>query len=607
MNKKVTIRNAMSVLLLILLLLLLFSAYQRNYVLKDKDSGVTELKTARLEAGDSIRTITLPCTLSGYEPGTELRVCFSCEAGLYDSVFFGAVYTPLSVFCNGEKVFSCGEKGTYPDILRDPPTQYRSVQLQEGAAAMPLELEFVYRMPVCRSFLTLHAPLVGSEIQILQCLFARHGISMLLSLFFLAVGPVLLLFSLFFRHLPVQRRAMMLSGFLLLFAGAWQFGENTLSNYLIKAPALLYVMDFAGMFLVVIPIADLAGLTPELEKSRSLYWLDMLLRIAAVAALLFQLCGIVPLHRSLFVFQALLPISILLLTIRVVWEFLRNKSRTAGLFCAPLLVLLISAFLELANYRLRFVGQFSSIFQTGLFAFALMIGAYSVLSVREIFLKQLKMAAMENELKMQDQAVEAQQRRNELLLSHYEEIRQQRHDMRHHLRTLDTLLSQGDYERTRLYLQSAADLIPDYQPEILCDNVFVNSTLCFYLQRAREAVIQISIDVQVPSENPNISDASLCVVFGNLLENAIEASGRLPATERSIVLSARVIGDMLFISLDNAFDGQFKKKDGDYLSGKHAGTGTGLVSVRSIAERHSGSASFEAGESVFRSEVSVRL
>ena len=159
----------------------------------------------------------------------------------------------------------------------------------------------------------------------------------------------------------------------------------------------------------------------------------------------------------------------------------------------------------------------------------------------------------------------------------------------------------------QMTLALLSESIPVYNPEKYCDNVVVGAALGFYIQTAREEGVKIRVRVQVPATNRDISDASLCVIFGNLLENAIEAC-RLVKGERFIKLSARVNGEMLFITMDNCSPGgSVQKSGGLFASVKGAGRGLGLSSVCSIAERHGGSARFRDENGVFQSEVCVRL
>jgi sensor histidine kinase regulating citrate/malate metabolism len=96
------------------------------------------------------------------------------------------------------------------------------------------------------------------------------------------------------------------------------------------------------------------------------------------------------------------------------------------------------------------------------------------------------------------------------------------------------------------------------------------------------------------------------VVFGNVLENALEACRRITAGERFIKLSSQFIGNKLYIAVDNSFSGEIRLKNGVYLSQKReAASGIGIISVMAIAKKYDGKASFEQEDQVFR--VSVYL
>lgn len=140
-----------------------------------------------------------------------------------------------------------------------------------------------------------------------------------------------------------------------------------------------------------------------------------------------------------------------------------------------------------------------------------------------------------------------------------------------------------------------------------CENPVVNSTIGYYAQLAENDHIRLNILVEIPAFNPHISDSNLCVIFGNLLENAIEACRLMKPESRYINLFSRVNGAMLFISMDNSFNGVVHKQNDEFLSSKRAGIGTGLHSVRSLAETHSGSAEFKTTENRFRSEICLKL
>lgn len=69
----------------------------------------------------------------------------------------------------------------------------------------------------------------------------------------------------------------------------------------------------------------------------------------------------------------------------------------------------------------------------------------------------------------------------------------------------------------------------------------------------------------------------MCVLLGNLLENAIEGATTRPEGERSARVICHISGDMLCLVVENGFDGRVRRKKEGFLSTKHPGRGTGFI------------------------------
>lgn len=74
-----------------------------------------------------------------------------------------------------------------------------------------------------------------------------------------------------------------------------------------------------------------------------------------------------------------------------------------------------------------------------------------------------------------------------------------------------------------------------------------------------------SCEADLPASLP-VSDVDLCVILGNLMENAIQGSLTIPAAERIIHLSIDMESKELYILLTNRFDGFIQERDGRILS-----------------------------------------
>ena len=61
----------------------------------------------------------------------------------------------------------------------------------------------------------------------------------------------------------------------------------------------------------------------------------------------------------------------------------------------------------------------------------------------------------------------------------------------------------------------------------------------------------------------DIDDVSLCTIFANLLDNALEAAACIPEKDnRRLALKARLLNDALCIEVENTFAGELKEVKG---------------------------------------------
>lgn len=81
-------------------------------------------------------------------------------------------------------------------------------------------------------------------------------------------------------------------------------------------------------------------------------------------------------------------------------------------------------------------------------------------------------------------------------------------------------------------------------------------------------------------------EADLCMVLGNLLENALRASERLPEAMRRVSVICHMLSPaMMGLIVENRYDGQLSRREGKLLSTSHPGFGTGLLSVETVSEK----------------------
>lgn len=111
-----------------------------------------------------------------------------------------------------------------------------------------------------------------------------------------------------------------------------------------------------------------------------------------------------------------------------------------------------------------------------------------------------------------------------------------RHDTRHHMAVLRTLIQQGDCEKALEYLNEVSQTYDDTVIKAYCRNEMVNSVLSTYNTRFEEQKIPWEAQVTIGEKLP-CSEMMFCAILSNVLENAMHAVQELPESRRRIELS----------------------------------------------------------------------
>ena len=222
---------------------------------------------------------------------------------------------------------------------------------------------------------------------------------------------------------------------------------------------------------------------------------------------------------------------------------------------------------------------------------------------------------------------------NDLIKKHCDEVqniyktmRGWRHDYHNHIQTLLALAD--DEEKTRKYLLDLNADLTCVDTVIKTGNVMVDAILNSKLSLVRSKGIEVNARAVVPSDL-QISEIDLCVIIGNLLDNALEAcvaqspghdpdnsSGQASernvdhgkAQERFIRLFIGILKDQLYVTVSNSVSGQVRKEGKTYLSTKNSeGHGFGLMRVDRIVKKYDGYINRQDEEGVFATEIMLPL
>ena len=187
-----------------------------------------------------------------------------------------------------------------------------------------------------------------------------------------------------------------------------------------------------------------------------------------------------------------------------------------------------------------------------------------------------------------------------------EATRRMRHDLKHHMITIQGFLQGGNVKEAEQYLDHYLLVTKELEIPKLCDNAVVNTVADYYRMLSAEQDICFSARIAIPADLA-VQDIDLSVLIGNLLENAFDAALLVEGEARFIRFNMACFGKMLAVTVDNGFNGTVKMEAGRYLSTKDQHSGFGLASVEAIAEKYSGGVEFTHEAEVFHSSVMLGI
>lgn len=189
----------------------------------------------------------------------------------------------------------------------------------------------------------------------------------------------------------------------------------------------------------------------------------------------------------------------------------------------------------------------------------------------------------------------------------YRKMRGWRHDYRNHIGVMKTLMRSGNIKELGEYLDMLESDLNTVDMVVKTGNPMADAILNSKLALAAEKHVPVKTSVQIPVKL-GIPELDLCVILGNLLDNAIEASQTLPEKERMVRVYMDIKETRLYISITNLCAGKkMKKTDGRFLSQKGDGHGFGLIRIDSIVERYGGYVTRNSEDGAFTTEILLPL
>ena len=181
-------------------------------------------------------------------------------------------------------------------------------------------------------------------------------------------------------------------------------------------------------------------------------------------------------------------------------------------------------------------------------------------------------------------------------------VRSMRHDMKHHMLEILALAHAHKDDEIISYINSMKESISLPGNIVDTGNIQIDGVLNYMLTVAGEKGIAITKHIAIP-EDVKLSTFDMNVVFGNLFDNAIEASEQIEKPE--IIINVRYNQNCLFIDMTNKYNGKIKKVANKIISAKEdtKNHGIGLDNIKHIVSKYHGDCEIKYDEEWFKINI----
>ncbi len=208
---------------------------------------------------------------------------------------------------------------------------------------------------------------------------------------------------------------------------------------------------------------------------------------------------------------------------------------------------------------------------------------------------------------------QTEQFRQELMEHQYKEIkdvymdmRGWRHDYHNHIQVMKAQLAMGNLTEIHDYLDKLEKELDHVDTLVKSGNMMVDAILNSKLTLARRQGIAVNCKVKVP-ERISVEDVDLCVILGNLMDNALEACQLIGEKDRFLRIYMTVNKSQLYLSIQNSAKQDPDFNERNYISRKRGNHGLGMKRVQAAVDKYQGYLNLANEPGIFAAEVTMPI
>ena len=245
----------------------------------------------------------------------------------------------------------------------------------------------------------------------------------------------------------------------------------------------------------------------------------------------------------------------------------------------------------------------------------LSLSLLSILYVVKTFQDMIALNREKNSRIILEKQIENMQEHMEEMERIYSGIRSMKHDMKNTLAVIMQLAGREEAE-LQTYLSELNQNFDNLEFQFKTGNTVVDTLLNMKYHEAIRTIPDMRIDAErlLFTDEMHIQSYDIGVMIGNALDNAMEACRKLkaedPEAETFIRLTSFKKGKMIFIEVENSFNGKVvKKKQSEFPVTDKADKrehGIGLLNIKHTAEKYHGAVDWSVDGKVFTLSVMMK-
>lgn len=259
------------------------------------------------------------------------------------------------------------------------------------------------------------------------------------------------------------------------------------------------------------------------------------------------------------------------------------------LFTVPVFTLVLMVAMPLMN--ILYVGN-----QTNNTSFLFLLFssvAFMNITVYLLIEKIKNINELEHDYRSMEQQMKFQREKYVQLGSYYKSMRSIIHDMKNHYFSITNYIENKEYDKLQDYMKDAIRKMENCYAGVNTGSLVIDAFMNHFKMLSENEHIAFSEDISIAPDKVPLTDYDLCVVIGNLLDNAYNAVSQVTDKEKTVSIHISVNdSDSFVIFVKNTYDangGNDRTKD-DF---EH---GYGLSNIEKIVNTYHGVMQYKADE-----------